>query len=246
MLYRAEHLRGYTIQASDGAIGTVDDLLFDDRSWRVRYLVADAGGWLSSRRVLLSPAVLERPDPVAMKLPVTLTRERVRESPSIDADAPVARAQEAELSRHFGWTPWWTDPAISVGLRAEPPEPPAREPAPGTEAARAEAALRSTHEVRGFAIAATDEEVGHVEDILVDEEGWIVRYFIVDTRNWLPGRKVLIAPSWVSAIDWLDERVALRMTREKVKGSPEYTPEKTIDRRYEHELHTWYGHAPYW
>ena len=254
MLYRTEHLRGYAIQARDGEIGQVDDLLFDDRSWTVRYLVADAGGWLSSRRVLLSTAVLERPDPVTLKLPVALTREKVRESPSIDADAPVTRRQEELLSRHYGWAPWWTDPAIAVGLLgAEPvtdrpidPVPEKIGPAPGSEAGRAEAALRSSHEVRGFPIAATDGDVGHVEDLLVDEDGWIVRYFVVDTRNWLPGRKVLIAPNWVTGIDWIEEKLAVRMTREKVKGSPEYAPEKEIDRRYEHDLHTWYGHAPYW
>ena len=62
MLYRIEHLRGYTIRATDGDIGRVDDVLFDDRSWVARYVVADTGGWLSSRRVLLSTSMLERPE----------------------------------------------------------------------------------------------------------------------------------------------------------------------------------------
>ena len=144
MLYRVEHLRGYAIQATDGEIGRVDDLLFDDRSWTVRYLVADAGGWLSSRRVLIGTASLEHPDPVGLKLPVTLTREKVQESPSIDADAPVTRQQEELLSRHYGWTPWWTDPAIAVGLLgaeplAERPLARKREPEPplGSAAGRA-------------------------------------------------------------------------------------------------------------
>ena len=95
-------------------------------------------------------------------------------------------------------------------------------------------------------INATDGDIGHVEDLLVDEDGWMIRYLLVDTRNWLPGRKVLIAPSWVSGVDWLNEKVAMQVTREKIKGSPEYKPDKEIDRRFEHDLHTWYGHAPYW
>ena len=77
MLYRVEHLRGYTIRAIDGDVGTVDDILFDDRGWVVRYVVADTGGWLSSRRVLLSPSILDRPDRMALALPVRLTREKV-------------------------------------------------------------------------------------------------------------------------------------------------------------------------
>ena len=46
---------------------------------------------------------------------------------------------------------------------------------------------------------------------------------------------MLIAPNWVSRIDWIEEKLAVRMTRDKVKGSPEYAPEKDIDRRYEHD-----------
>jgi uncharacterized protein YrrD len=253
MLYRVEHLRGYTLQATDGDIGSVDDLLFDDRVWKIRYVVVDTGGWLSSRRVLISSTVLDRPDRITLKLPVSITCAKVRESPQIDADAPVTREQEELLRSYYGWMPWWTEPAFSVGLlgldpvmmeSAREPAPPQR--LPSESEARLEASLRSAHEVTGFNIAATDGDIGHVEDLLLDEDGWVVRYLIVDTRNWLPGRKVLIAPSWVSGVDWLNEKVVMQATREKIKGSPEYAPEKEIDRRFEHDLHTWYGHAPYW
>jgi uncharacterized protein YrrD len=253
MLYRIEHLCGYTLQATDGDIGSVDDLMFDDRLWRIRYVVVDTGGWLSSRRVLISSTVLDRPDRLTLKLPVSITRGKVRESPQIDADAPVTREQEELLRSHYGWMPWWTEPAFSVGLLGldpivmnNPPEAPPPQRLPSESEARLEAGLRSAHEVTGFHIAATDGDIGHVEDLLVDEDGWMIRYLIVDTRNWLPGRKVLIAPSWVSGVDWLNEKVAMQVTREKIKGSPEYAPEKEIDRRFEHDLHTWYGHAPYW
>ena len=40
----------------------------------------------------------------------------MRESPRIDADAPVTREQEELLSRHYGWAAWWSEPATSVGL----------------------------------------------------------------------------------------------------------------------------------
>ena len=165
MLYRVEHLRGYTIRAIDGDVGTVDDILFDDRGWVVRYVVADTGGWLSSRRVLLSPSILDRPDRMALALPVRLTREKVRESPRIDADAPVTREQEELLSRHYGWAAWWSEPATSVGLLGTGPlnEPPLTAapinpatPPPDSEAARAEASLRSAHEITGFKIATAD------------------------------------------------------------------------------------------
>jgi len=55
MLRTAGELKGVTIQATDGDIGSVQDLYFDDHSWTVRYLVVDTGTWLPGRQVLISP-----------------------------------------------------------------------------------------------------------------------------------------------------------------------------------------------
>ena len=41
MLHKAQKMVGYHIVARDGEIGHVDELLFDEASWAVRYLVVD-------------------------------------------------------------------------------------------------------------------------------------------------------------------------------------------------------------
>ena len=58
MIRDASDLSGYTIKATDGDIGEVVEFFFDDEKWTIRYLVADTGGWLTGRRVLISPAAL--------------------------------------------------------------------------------------------------------------------------------------------------------------------------------------------
>ena len=55
MLRTAGELKGVTIEAMDGDIGSVQDLYFDDQTWTVRYLVVDTGTWLPGRQVLISP-----------------------------------------------------------------------------------------------------------------------------------------------------------------------------------------------
>ena len=47
MLWDASAINGYAIEASDGRVGTVSDLLFEDVGWVVRWLVVDTGNWLS-------------------------------------------------------------------------------------------------------------------------------------------------------------------------------------------------------
>jgi len=50
LLFVESTLKGYTVEASDGKIGVVRDFLFDDQSWKIRWLVLDAGSWLPRRK----------------------------------------------------------------------------------------------------------------------------------------------------------------------------------------------------
>src|SRR5262245_1421285 len=69
-------LMGYTLAATDGAIGEVEDCYFDDVHWTVRYFVVDAGGWLSGRRVLITPMAVRDVDQAGERVHVNLTREQ--------------------------------------------------------------------------------------------------------------------------------------------------------------------------
>jgi hypothetical protein len=49
--------------------------------------------------------------------------------------------------------------------------------------------------INGYAIEASDGDIGTVSDFLFDDASWLVRWLVVDTGNWLSGRKVLLPPS---------------------------------------------------
>ena len=48
-------LIGYTVESEEGEIGHVDDLLIDDRTWAIRYLVVNAEKWCPDKHVWVSP-----------------------------------------------------------------------------------------------------------------------------------------------------------------------------------------------
>ena len=107
--------------------------------------------------------------------------------------------------------------------------------------------LRSARDVRGYEIQGTDDAIGHVEDFIVDDETWQVKYLVVDTSNWWFGKKVLVAPDWVTRISWEEGKVYVDMSREAIRTSPEWDPTAAIDREYEVRLHVHYGrpsHVP--
>jgi len=246
MLHSIDQFRRHTIQASDGDIGSVVDVWFDDEFWTIRYLVVDTGGWLSGRKVLLIPSVLGKADWKTNRLPVQLTRKQVQESPGIDSDRPVSRQYEIELNAHYGWPAYWggTEP-LPTGMQPSVPMPPLRsQPSGAFRKEPGDRHLRSMRELQNYRIHAVDGEIGHVDDFLVDDEQWDVRYLVVATRNWLPGRKVLISPRWlVGEISWARQAVNLIMNRESIRCSPEYDPSAPPDRAYENELEEHYRRA---
>ena len=58
MLWNASALSGYPIKATDGQLGTVAGLMYDDSDWAIRWVMVGTGGWRSGRRVLLPVAAL--------------------------------------------------------------------------------------------------------------------------------------------------------------------------------------------
>jgi len=50
MLRSIQDILGDAPEASDGRIGDVSDALFDDRYWKLRYIVADTGTWFHGEK----------------------------------------------------------------------------------------------------------------------------------------------------------------------------------------------------
>ncbi len=139
------------------------------------------------------------------------------------------------------WGPWPNPKALAEAPPAEPPMP-----AKDASSEASDTHLRSTREVAGYHIQATDGEIGHLEDFLFDEETWEIRYAIVDTKNWWPGKKVLLRPQWIERVSWSEREIYVKMLRETIQKSPEWDANQPVSREYELRLHRHYGYAPDW
>jgi hypothetical protein len=106
--------------------------------------------------------------------------------------------------------------------------------------------LRSSHEVCGYRIAATDGAVGHVEDFIFDDQDWTIRYIVVDTRNILPGKKVVLSPVWIQDVKWSESKVVVNSEKRIIRNAPEFDPAKPLTREYEEKLFDYYDAVKYW
>lgn len=215
MWFSVRRLREFTLHATDGSLGTVSDVYFDETTWTIQYVVIDTGRWLPGRRVLLAPFALGAVDIEAMKLTTYMNRDQVRGSPLADTMMPVSRQQQQELYSYWGATAL----ASPIGGPTGDIEFSKRVPLP-TESVGSH--LRSAREIAGYYVEAIDGDSGHVEDFIADDENWAIRHLVVETRNWLPGRNVLVSPQQVSHISWTERRVRSNLTREQIRQSPEW------------------------
>jgi uncharacterized protein YrrD len=106
--------------------------------------------------------------------------------------------------------------------------------------------LRSVHELEGYAIRATDGDVGSIKDFYFDDKAWVIRYLVVDTSTWLPNRKVLISPISISLPKWPEMVLPMSITKEQIKSSPRIDTDKPVSRQDEVSYLSYYGYPYYW
>ncbi len=250
MLTKSQNLKGLVIRSSDGEIGSVGEIYFDDQRWVVRYLTVDTGNWLNGRNVLITPHSILQTDWTTGRIDVSLTRKQIENAPDIDTQRPVSRQQEAEYYGYYGYPYYWQGPYIWGPSYSPGGMVPMWEAQSTTEArvdkGSGDSHLRSTKAVTGYRIQTQDGEIGHIEDFLVDDEAWAIRYLEVDTTNWWPGKKVLLSPDWVESVSWGESKVFVAVTREAIQNCPEYLDSVPVTREYENKLYFHYGQAPYW
>ncbi|MBD3160900.1 MAG: PRC-barrel domain containing protein [Candidatus Eisenbacteria bacterium] len=222
MQIRFDQLRGRSIAAVDGDIGKVDEFFFDDRSWKLRYLVVDTRKWLPGRKVLIDPSALKPPHPEEGALPADLTKQKVKESPDIDTEKPISRREQADLHVHYGWPLYFgggslssarthgTSPEATASGVREDEAPPSTTPGTGdAEAEEADPHLRSAKEVEGYAATVADAEVARVRDFVIDTDSWEIRRLVCRKEKQDGDREVTVPVDVVQSIHWTSAQVRL-------------------------------------
>jgi hypothetical protein len=74
-------LTGYSVEATDGGIGKVDEATYEtSRS----YIVVDTGPWIFGKKVLLPAGVIERVDMDSETIFVSRTKDDIKSAPEFD------------------------------------------------------------------------------------------------------------------------------------------------------------------
>jgi len=237
MLVSLNELNGSTINAVDGEIGQVSDVYFDDRYWTIRFMVVDIQPWLPlSTKTLVSPISLLDYNVEEQQLNVSISKDKVKNSPQIDELETVSHEFEKRYFDYYAYGYYWLG-AGAWGEYAHPMALVNRETSPKDSTQNDETKttnhLRSTHEITHYGINALDGKKGYIQDFICDTYDWSLRYLVVDTRDWLPGgKKVLISPKQLAALNWEEKTASCHLNLDQISACPEYNADKLNNAEY--------------
>jgi uncharacterized protein YrrD len=220
VLTTVSELRGCAIHTTDGDLGHVDDVFFDDRAWSVRYFVIQTGQLLHRRRVLLDPAAVSSLDAMHKAVDVRVTRVQLERGADADAHMPVSRWCALHYRNFAAWPVLWvagfSEPQYAIADPRTAEASATRRQAQSIGAGQPpEPHLRSAAHVTGHHVIARDGELGHVSDFVVDDEGWSLCDVVVESRHWLHTRQVELATYWIDSLSWAMSTVQVDLTRER-------------------------------
>lgn len=254
MLRSIAELPGSTAVGSDGTMGKVVSVYFDDVSWAVRYLGVDSGSWLKTKIVLLSPRAIK--DLAAKSVYFDISRHKLDSCPDAATHLPVARQYEQALHDHFNWPYYWDYQTFrnAAPLAVSETGFGAQNRIEAVEQMRQQqiaqqgydAHLREFDEVLHYTLSAQDGTIGHVDDFIVELPWWVIRHVVVKTKNFLPGASVLLDVRWVRQVVFEDKQLVVDVKREAVRHAPRFNPAEPVNRHYEARLYDYYGRPGYW
>jgi hypothetical protein len=200
MLISLKSMRKARVGIRDDDLGILRNVYFDDQEWIVRYFIVRTARF-GGRDVLIAPEVVVRVDQHATRVELGLTRQQVAASPPVDFAKPVSRQNAEEYIAYYGW-PYFRSAPASSGRSMQS--------STGGTVEQEEhwnPHLRSLVEVTGYRIRGSNDQVGHLVDLLADDQSWALRYLVVDPRSWWPSKKVLLPPGSVEGFDWQHREV---------------------------------------
>ncbi len=95
-------ITGNAIEATDGDIGHIQDVLIDTASWSVRYLIVHTSNWWAGTKVLVSPLSICGIDPVRGIIRLDVSRQKVKDSPPYDIAQTVDGGYEELFHSYYG------------------------------------------------------------------------------------------------------------------------------------------------
>ncbi|WP_404451624.1 PRC-barrel domain-containing protein [Virgibacillus necropolis] len=236
MLYLTSALKSYNIHATDGEMGKVKDFYFDDHSWAIRYVQVDTHKWLPARNVYLSPSSFTSVDVDEKLVEVDHTKDTIKNSPTIPADAEISKTNEASLTEYYGWNRYWRGANLWGAVdRPFVPKVPVQDEENSAKRNEMDMnentnyILLNEADTIGIKVHGHDGKLGEITDLIFDDDNWKIDYLVVKFVKVPAERYYLIKSEHITSIEWPEKDLYVDLKAEYLDQQISYeTKEDTL------------------
>ncbi len=108
----ADDIRGSKVYGlNDEKLGEIDDVIFDQDSGGIVYVIVDTGGWLSSKKFVVPPSEVRPSVQHRDDYLVELTKEQIESFPPYDGEALSSEDRWADYEKRYR-SNWETGPVM--------------------------------------------------------------------------------------------------------------------------------------
>lgn len=244
MLRSLTALSGNRLQSADVVFGEVADLLFDDRDWRIRYIVASTRRWLG-RSVLIPMHEVRTPESAGL-LPVALTRDEIRAGLPLEQAGSDDRPLATELHSRFGWFPLRAG-SVPPATYSRMHRPVPSEPAIGPR----DYHLCSARDTGEYVVESIEGNSGYLENLVLDDESWVIRYLVVVSGDGLRQGRTFVPIDRIRAVRHLEGKILTGVWREPFTETlgiilPESKHRKSQREVFHNPLNDFNGRTRFW
>jgi hypothetical protein len=94
-------LTGYSVEATDGGIGKVDEASYEAGAG---HIVVDTGPWIFGKKVLLPAGLIARIDPESETVFVRALKDEIKDAPEYDVDRGVDDEYRGRIGTYYAGT----------------------------------------------------------------------------------------------------------------------------------------------
>ena len=89
----------YGVQSDDGEVGILQDVIVEDETWAISYLVVNVQP--SGHRVLLATDYIQTMDLGARRIYLAVTKDAIVNSPVVSSEEPITPELEQSLREYY-------------------------------------------------------------------------------------------------------------------------------------------------
>ena len=106
--------------------------------------------------------------------------------------------------------------------------------------------LYKSKTLQGYKLDSLDGVIGKAQEFYFDDQYWVIRYLVADSGNWLTGRRVLLSPYALVAVDRKKQHIIVNLTKKQIEDSPSLESDKPVSRQFEEAYYGYYDWPMYW